>query len=252
MPPPWDVQRGAGPLIAVAVHAGHDLRPEVAAAMALPEPDRLREEDPYTDAWTAVAPTRVVVHRSRFEIDLNRPRDKAVYQSRRGRVGPGRVGRCSPPRPRRGVPRALRRVLRAARRARRRRDRRSGRRGGPRLPLLQPPPRRPGRPTRAARGQPGDQRRHRHRGPRPLGPRGGGLQRRAARPGPGRARERALPRRPPQPPRQHAEAAPSPLALEFKKTWMDEWTGERDGAHQARLVAALDAAVGPLLAAVLP
>ena len=42
------------------------------------------------------------------------------------------------------------------------------------------------------------------------------------------------------------------LALEFKKTWMDEWTGERDEAHQARLVAALDAAVGPLLAAVPP
>ncbi len=37
------------------------------------------EEDPYTGDWTTIAPTQIVARRSRFEVDLNRPRDKAVY-----------------------------------------------------------------------------------------------------------------------------------------------------------------------------
>ena len=45
------------------------------------ELERLREEDPFTDLWTEVAPTRVIGTRSRFEVDLNRPREKAVYRT---------------------------------------------------------------------------------------------------------------------------------------------------------------------------
>jgi hypothetical protein len=77
----WDQQLGDGPLVAAAVHHGHELRDEVADAMALDEAARLREEDPFTGEWTAMAPNRVVVHRSRFEIDLNRPRETAVYRT---------------------------------------------------------------------------------------------------------------------------------------------------------------------------
>jgi hypothetical protein len=40
---------------------------------------RRYEEDPHTGRWTSIAPTRIVVRASRFELDLNRPRDKAVY-----------------------------------------------------------------------------------------------------------------------------------------------------------------------------
>lgn len=76
----FDVSQGDGAILAVAVHAGHDLRPEVAAQMTLDEATRLREEDPYTDRLTTVAENRVVPHRSRFEVDLNRPRDEAVYR----------------------------------------------------------------------------------------------------------------------------------------------------------------------------
>jgi N-formylglutamate amidohydrolase len=43
------------------------------------EQTRLREEDPFTDRLTEVAPNRIVVDTSRFEFDLNRPPDKAVY-----------------------------------------------------------------------------------------------------------------------------------------------------------------------------
>ena len=69
----------SGQLVATSIHAGHDLRPEVADLMVLDEAERLREEDPFTDAIASLAPARVLVHRSRFETDLNRIRDKAVY-----------------------------------------------------------------------------------------------------------------------------------------------------------------------------
>jgi N-formylglutamate amidohydrolase len=75
----WKLEKGDSPLIATAIHDGHDLRPEIAECLKLSERDRLREEDPYTSIWVDVADTRIVALRSRFEVDLNRPRDKAVY-----------------------------------------------------------------------------------------------------------------------------------------------------------------------------
>ncbi|GAB3811324.1 N-formylglutamate amidohydrolase [Tessaracoccus terricola] len=71
----------SGQLIATAIHAGHDLRPEIAERLVLDEATRLREEDPFTDLLGARAPARVVVNRSRFETDLNRIREKAVYKN---------------------------------------------------------------------------------------------------------------------------------------------------------------------------
>lgn len=77
---PWTIVTGDDPLVATAIHAGHELRSEVSALMKLPEADRLREEDPFTDHWVDVAKNSIVVHRSRFEVDINRPREKAVYR----------------------------------------------------------------------------------------------------------------------------------------------------------------------------
>jgi hypothetical protein len=77
----WRLHLGSGPLIATAVHDGHDVRDEVANHLDLADAGRLREEDPFTGDWTESAATRVVGTRSRFEVDLNRPRDKAVYRT---------------------------------------------------------------------------------------------------------------------------------------------------------------------------
>ena len=66
--------------MATAVHAGHELRPEIAEAMVLDEAERFREEDPFTDRLAAVVPDHVVTRRSRFEADLNRPRREAIYR----------------------------------------------------------------------------------------------------------------------------------------------------------------------------
>ena len=66
--------------MATAIHHGHQVRPEIAERLALPEDKRLNEEDPFTGPFTEVAPTRIIVERSRFEVDLNRPRENAVYR----------------------------------------------------------------------------------------------------------------------------------------------------------------------------
>ena len=75
----WCEVVGKSPLIAAAIHDGHDSRAEVSKLFALTDAERLREEDPFTATWTEVAETRIVGLRSRFEVDLNRPREKAVY-----------------------------------------------------------------------------------------------------------------------------------------------------------------------------
>lgn len=75
----WMIVRGRMPLAATAIHDGHRIRPEVAELLAPNEETLLREEDPFTAQLTRVSDTRVVVHRSRFEVDLNRPPEKAIY-----------------------------------------------------------------------------------------------------------------------------------------------------------------------------
>jgi N-formylglutamate deformylase len=75
----WDMVEGKMPIVAAAIHNGHEVRKEVANLLALDDSERLREEDPYTGAWTGLSDSRIIVKRSRFEVDLNRPREEAVY-----------------------------------------------------------------------------------------------------------------------------------------------------------------------------
>jgi hypothetical protein len=77
----WTVIRGSGPIVATAIHDGSGLRAEALERIHLPASDRLREEDPYTGEMILGIPTRVIVHRSRFEVDLNRARVEAVYRT---------------------------------------------------------------------------------------------------------------------------------------------------------------------------
>jgi N-formylglutamate deformylase len=70
---------GEGPIVATAIHHGHDVGQSVAPLFAIADDHRLREEDPYTGDLASLAPTHIISHRSRFEVDVNRPRDGAVY-----------------------------------------------------------------------------------------------------------------------------------------------------------------------------
>jgi len=77
--PWWTLQRADDAIVATAIHDGSGLRAEVAAAMVLPQQERLREEDPFTGQAILDVPTHVIPHRSRFEVDLNRAEADAVY-----------------------------------------------------------------------------------------------------------------------------------------------------------------------------
>ena len=75
----WLEHEGGGPLMATAIHAGHEVRGELVPLLAIDAPTRSREEDSYTDYWARVVPTWILPTRSRFEVDLNRRRDNAIY-----------------------------------------------------------------------------------------------------------------------------------------------------------------------------
>ena len=75
----WKITKGHSPVAAAAIHDGHRVREEVSRILSLTEAERLREEDPFTAIWAEVAETRIIGSHSRFEVDLNRPREKAVY-----------------------------------------------------------------------------------------------------------------------------------------------------------------------------
>lgn len=79
--PWWTLQRSDDCIVATAIHDGHALRGACAARMQLEASDRLREEDPHTGDAISAIPTHLVVHRSRFEVDLNRACDQAVYRT---------------------------------------------------------------------------------------------------------------------------------------------------------------------------
>lgn len=76
-----DINEINSPLLATAIHDGHEVRPEIVNYMAIDEFERLREEDPYTGYLTSIASSSIIVNTSRFEVDVNRPRDGAVYRT---------------------------------------------------------------------------------------------------------------------------------------------------------------------------
>ncbi len=75
----WTVHRGDGPIVGTAIHNGHAMRSDTRALTALTDEERLREEDPFTEFIIRDLSNRIVAHRSRFEVDLNRARTGAIY-----------------------------------------------------------------------------------------------------------------------------------------------------------------------------
>lgn len=76
-----EIREGSGNLIGTAIHEGSKLRDELQAFLNLDENERLREEDPFTGVWADISDTTIKGRYSRFEVDLNRPREKAVYRT---------------------------------------------------------------------------------------------------------------------------------------------------------------------------
>ena len=66
------------PALALAIHAGHNIRGELLPLMQIPEKERLFEEDPATDRMIRGCANAVWGLDSRAEYDLNRPAAGAV------------------------------------------------------------------------------------------------------------------------------------------------------------------------------
>ena len=69
-----------GPLVTTAIHDGHYLRPDLQDQLKLSEEERLRDEDPMTGFLASAWPVSIINPVSRFEVDLNRTREKAIYR----------------------------------------------------------------------------------------------------------------------------------------------------------------------------
>lgn len=68
------------PIIASAIHSGHQLRATIKNQIGLSENALFHEEDPLTEFFTAIYDNRIVQISSRFEYDVNRNPQKSVYQ----------------------------------------------------------------------------------------------------------------------------------------------------------------------------
>lgn len=77
----FEIDNQSTPIIATAIHDGHFIREELRSFMLLNEQERAREEDPYTGFMIDDLPvTKIKVSSSRFQLDLNRFIEKAIYE----------------------------------------------------------------------------------------------------------------------------------------------------------------------------
>ena len=74
----WRIDRPS-PVLALAPHAGHDVRPELLRQMVASDAQRLTEEDPGTERLLEPFPVAIHTPVSRFEVDINRPRSSSAY-----------------------------------------------------------------------------------------------------------------------------------------------------------------------------
>jgi len=63
----------------VAMHAGNHVRSSLDHVMSATEQERFREEDPYTERFIKELPIQIIARDSRFEYDLNREANRAIY-----------------------------------------------------------------------------------------------------------------------------------------------------------------------------
>lgn len=75
------INKQKSPIIAAAIHDGHYIPDAFSKYLLLDEHERMREEDPYT-AYIADLPVNTIIAgHSRFLTDLNRPKDKCIYKT---------------------------------------------------------------------------------------------------------------------------------------------------------------------------
>lgn len=75
----YDIRLAHSPIIATAIHDGHNIPNALSSFLLLNESERFREEDPYTREMAVLPVNSIPVNTSRFYADLNREETKALY-----------------------------------------------------------------------------------------------------------------------------------------------------------------------------
>lgn len=76
----YNIHQVESPIIAAAIHDGHLIAKPLVDYVHLQEHERFREEDPYTAYMADLAVSGIQVETSRFQTDLNRRREQAIYR----------------------------------------------------------------------------------------------------------------------------------------------------------------------------
>lgn len=76
----YNIHKENSPIIITAIHDGHIIPDEIKEFMLLNEGGRFREEDPFTGDMANISGiNKVIVQSSRFYTDLNRAKEKSIY-----------------------------------------------------------------------------------------------------------------------------------------------------------------------------
>ncbi len=67
------------PIVCTAIHNGHFISKNIEKNLAVPEIIRQKEEDSNTEFFAEICSNRIIGRTSRFEIDLNRTPEKTIY-----------------------------------------------------------------------------------------------------------------------------------------------------------------------------
>ncbi|GHE33696.1 N-formylglutamate amidohydrolase [Sphingobacterium griseoflavum] len=76
----FNVRKAANAFWAFAIHDGHHISPMLESYYQLNEDERLREEDPHTGCMAELPCNQFIVRTSRFQLDINRTLEKAIYR----------------------------------------------------------------------------------------------------------------------------------------------------------------------------
>ena len=69
------------PIVCTAIHNGHFISENIKKNLAIDEDTQRREEDSHTEFFTEICRNRIIGRTSRFEFDLNREPEKTIYLS---------------------------------------------------------------------------------------------------------------------------------------------------------------------------
>ncbi len=75
----YHLEEADSPFWAFAIHDGHHIHPEIQTYLSIDEETRLREEDPYTAILAELPFNRFTAATSRFQLDINRSKQDAIY-----------------------------------------------------------------------------------------------------------------------------------------------------------------------------